>query len=163
MQWEYLFLAVMSAGIVLLFLFGIRIVKRSANKRIAQFKILCTSNGIHPDLYEFFSNRAIGVDYKAGKILFVHFNGDSFHHSILNVSEVESCDIEKQDNENRITHAIWLNCGMRNRTTIRMNFYNAVADNHFDSTHIIRKASYWRKKINQLKQLDELSLQQFRN
>lgn len=163
MQWEYLFLAAMSAGIVVLFLFGLWIVRKSTNQRIAQFKILCNSHGIHPDLYEFFSSRAIGMDYKAGKILFVHFNGDSFHHSVLSVPDVESCVIEKQDNENRITNAIWLNCRMKDRSTIRMNFYTAVADNHFDSTNIIRKASYWRKKINQLKQLDELSLQQFRN
>lgn len=161
MQWEYMVLAAMAMGIVLLLLLGIWTVRKSSNKRTEQFHALCRSTGLKMDLFEFFSNRLIGVDYNAAVVLFMHFDEDVYKHTIVPVDDLETCVIEKQQNENKITSAIYLNCLMKNRTTIRLNFYSTATDNHFDATQLIRKASYWRKKINLLKQLDELSLQQY--
>ncbi|MCF1715496.1 hypothetical protein L0U88_12740 [Flavihumibacter sp. RY-1] len=36
-----------------------------------------------------------------------------------------------------------------------------VLYHHLDATQLVRKASYWKRKINMLKQFEELSLEQY--
>lgn len=161
MQWEYQLLAFVATGIVLLLLYSVWKLKLRSNQRNAQFQALCKNSGLQMDLFEFFSDRVIGIDYHQGAILFMHFMGNQYIHKVLLIEELEQCSIEKQSNENNIISGIFLNCSMNDQSLIQLSFYSNKTDNHFDATQLLRKAAYWRRKINLHKQLDELSLEQY--
>ncbi|WP_290798494.1 hypothetical protein [Flavihumibacter sp. UBA7668] len=161
MKWEYQLLAFVATGILLLLLFSVWKIKLRSNQRNAQFQALCKSSGFQMDLFEFFSDRVIGIDYHQGVLLFMHFIGNQYTHKILLIEELEQCSIEKQSNDNNIISGILLNCTMNDQSAIRLSFYSNKTDNHLDATQLLRKAAYWRRKINLLKQLDELSLEQY--
>lgn len=161
MQWEYLAFAAMAIGLVLLLFKAIWKSRVKKHQQTAQFQALSRSTGLKMDLFEFFSNRLIGIDYQQGAVLYMQFIGDQYKHQVLLIEELDQCTIEKQYNENRIIDGIYLLCRLQDQSEIRLGFYSGKTDHHLDATQLIRKASYWRRKINILKQFDELSLEQY--
>ena len=162
MQWEYLAFAALAFGIVVLLLLINWKSRLKMNQRSAQFQALCRSNGLQTDLFEFFYDRAIGIDYHQGAVLFMHFFNTQYKHKILLVENILECTVEKKYNENNIIDRIYLNCRMRDKQDEQLNFYSSKTDMHLDATQLIRKSSYWKRKINLLKQYEDLSMQQYR-
>lgn len=161
MQWEYLAFAVLAIGLVLLLISAIWNFRIKQHQQNAQFQALCRSTGLKMDLFEFFSNRVIGIDYQQGAVLYMQFIGDHYRHHILLIEELDECSLEKQFNENRIIEGINLLCRLKDQSLLRMGFYSGKTDHHLDATQLVRKAAYWKRKINMLKQFEELSLEQY--
>ncbi|MBL7768874.1 MAG: hypothetical protein JNK20_07860 [Flavipsychrobacter sp.] len=161
MQVEYLAFAVLAIGLVLLLIRAIWKFRIKKHQQTAQFQALCRSTGLKMDLFEFFSNRVIGIDYQQAAVLYMQFIGDHYKHQIILIEELDQCSLEKQFNENNIIEGIYLLCRLKDKSLCRIGFYSAKTDHHLDATQLVRKAAYWKRKINMLKQFEELSLEQY--
>lgn len=143
------------AIILILLLFYKPVAVRQRNtKRLKQFNVLLKEHNISADLYDYFNNRIVALDYSRAKLVFIEFSLSSWKLQLVSINELEKSLVEKRSSERDSISSIALDCILDDGSVLHLPFYDAGKDSLYDSLSLLRKAEYWNRKINQLKELD---------
>ncbi|MBC6492885.1 hypothetical protein ACFSQD_16975 [Flavihumibacter stibioxidans] len=143
-------------GIILILLLFYRpvAIKQHNSKRLKQFRTLLSEQNISADLYDYFNNRIVALDYSQAKIVFIEFTLSSWKYRQVSINELKKCLVEKIVSEGDDISTIVLDCYLNDQSVLRLTFYNARTDSMYDARSLLRKAEYWQRKINQLQEID---------
>lgn len=132
-------------------------VKRALEKAIGQ---LVTENNLGMLEIDFFLRKAIGIDRKNVKLVFVNFRDESTDKFCIDLETLFFCRVVKTwDESTEKIKKIFLEIRSKNSNEAsKLVFYDRTSDNRYAKASLIRRAEYWKSKINFYRASGELTI-----
>lgn len=92
----------------------------------------------------------IGIDRKNARLIFLHTTPAGPEFSLIDLQELESCRVIREQNASGQISTISLQCIFKDqrKPPVLLPFYNEKKDPLYKKIRLSNKASYWEKTIN---------------
>ncbi len=122
-------------------------VKRILEKAIRQ---LVNENNLGMLELDFFRYKAIGIDRKNMKLVFVDFQNKTTDKFCIDLKTLLFCRVVKTwDESSGKVRKIFIEIRRKNSNDVsKLAFYDRAFDNTYAKASSIRRAEYWKNKIN---------------
>ena len=103
-----------------------------------------------------FNNRVIGFDRRNKKLLLIDHNQASRQEECVALEQLESCElVQVKDKTKRNTTRFFLELNYkRDKGTLKFIFFDEAKDKVTEKPSLIKRAEYWKRKINLYKNRD---------
>ena len=122
-------------------------VKRTLEKAISQ---LVNENNLGMLEIDFFRHKAIGIDRQSMKLVFVDFRNKTTDKFCIDLETLFFCRVVKTwDEFSDRVKKIFIELRRKNSNEVsKLTFYDRDFDNRYAKASLIRRAEYWKNKIN---------------
>lgn len=122
-------------------------IKRALEKEISQ---LINENNLGMLEIDFFRRKAIGIDRKNMKLVFVDFRNKPTDKFCIDLETLFFCRVVKTcDDPSDKIKKIFLEIRNKNSEKVsKLTFYDRNSDNLYAKASLERRAEYWKNKIN---------------
>ncbi|MEO6820581.1 MAG: hypothetical protein ABI266_09435 [Ginsengibacter sp.] len=146
-------------GLVLLILLlgGIMNFRKKAreSKLLKEFDEFARKNGLEIDKQQSLNKNMIGIDRINQKLLFLDRNHLPQQFFLIDLYEVETCDLVKTKNQaNGLINNISLRCKYKDsETDTLLPFFVEGVNKQYKTMRLAKKAVYWVKSVNLFKEV----------
>jgi hypothetical protein len=106
-----------------------------------------------------FNNRVIGLDRKNRKLLLIDHNKNVMQEQCVALDQLESGQLVRlKDEAKKCTIGLFLELKYKSKDgSLRFMFFDETKDNIVEKPGLVKKAQYWKRKIDMHRKADRIS------